>query len=209
MRPLLLGLGNPLLCDDAVGLEAAVEVHRLLGARCLELRLESAGGLELLELLAGRPAAVIIDSLLAEGVPAGTLLRLDLERSRASLRTGGTHALGLLEGLELGRRLGWAMPDPLRVYAVAVEDPFTFGEGLSPAVAAALPGLAARIAREVGPVGESGREQEPEAPREPAPGPAPTGLTWARRPPAGGAARAGSGCRPWCARGPRRRRRGS
>jgi len=147
----ILGLGNPLLGDDAVGLEVAARVHAWLGSPAIALRLEAAGGVEIMERLAGFRHAVIVDAIVTEGGRPGDLYLLDLEGSLGTFRTGPAHALGLLEGLELGRRLGWVMPDDLRVYAIEVEDPFTFREGLSPSVRAALPDITTRIVREIGP----------------------------------------------------------
>ncbi len=146
---LVVGLGNPFLRDDAAGILLAREVRRLLGGVGVEFREAATGGLELLELLEGRAGAVVIDAVLLEGEEPGRLFLLDLEGPLADHFDGGTHHLGLLEGLELARRLGIPMPSFLRVYALQVEDPFTFGEDLTPRVREALPRAARRIAREI------------------------------------------------------------
>ncbi|MBM4059922.1 MAG: hydrogenase maturation protease [Planctomycetes bacterium] len=146
-RVVVLGLGNPLLRDDGVGPELAARVHALLGGGC-ELRQEAVGGIELLEILGGFDSAVVIDAIRSEAGEPGELYRLDLTGSRVPV-PGNAHAFGLLEAIELGRRLGLPMPARLRVYAVEVADPFTFGTAFTPAVAAALPELARRIARAV------------------------------------------------------------
>ncbi len=145
---LIVGLGNPLLCDDGAGILLAREVHRLLGDERVELREAAVGGLELMDLLEGRERAVVIDSILLEDEEPGELFLLDLEGPLAESFDGGSHHLGLLEGLEVARRLRIPMPGYLKVYALQVEDPFTFREGLTPKVAAALPSAAEKIARE-------------------------------------------------------------
>jgi len=147
----LVGLGNPLLGDDAAGILLAGEVHRLLGDDKIELREAAVGGLELMDLLEGRERAVVVDSILLEGEEPGELFLLDLEGPLAERFDGGSHHLGLLEGLEVARRLGIPMPSFLRVYAIQVEDSFTFREGLTPRVEKALPYAAERIVKEVGP----------------------------------------------------------
>ena len=101
--------------------------------------------------MAGFDRGVVVDGTCSDGGRAGALYEIDLESTRVPLPAGATHAFGLLEALELGRRIGFVMPRWLRVYAVEVADPFTFGEQLSPGVRSALPRLAARIARAVGP----------------------------------------------------------
>ncbi len=147
---LIVGLGNPLLGDDGAGILLAREAHRLLGDPGVELREAAVGGLELVDLLEGRKRAVVVDSILLEDARPGELFLLDLEGPLAERFDGGSHHLGLLEGLEVARRLGIPMPEKLRVYAIQVEDPFTFREGPTPRVEAAIPSAARRIAAEAG-----------------------------------------------------------
>jgi hydrogenase maturation protease len=144
VRAVVLGLGNPLLRDDGVGPALAARVVALLGD-AVELRQEAVGGVELLEILAGYDVAVVIDAICTGDGRPGSLYRVHQDGVQMSL-PANTHAFGLLEAMELGRRLGLAMPRRLVVWAVGVADPFTFGTELSPPVAAALPRLARRIA---------------------------------------------------------------
>ncbi len=59
-----------------------------------------------------------------------------------------SHGLGLLEALALGRELGLRMPGDVILYALVVEDPFTFGGGMTPAVRAGVPIAADSILRQ-------------------------------------------------------------
>jgi hydrogenase maturation protease len=54
------------------------------------------------------------------------------------------HFAGLPEMLDLAERLGLDFPRRVRILAVEVLDPWTIGGPMTPAVAAALPGLCAR-----------------------------------------------------------------
>ena len=78
----------------------------------------------------------------------GDCYLLDLDGSKPSQRTGRTHEVGLLEGLEFGRKVGMEMPDHLRVYAVEVADPFTFGSEMTPEVQDAVSSVAEHILSE-------------------------------------------------------------
>jgi Ni,Fe-hydrogenase maturation factor len=61
--------------------------------------------------------------------------------------TGRTpHFVGVSETLALGKQLGLAMPEQVRIFAIEVEDPFTLGTAMTPALEAALPGIVQRIA---------------------------------------------------------------
>ena len=145
---IIIGLGNPILTDDAVGLAVARLLHERLGGANVDFREASVGGIELVELLAGYKKAIIVDAIKTQGGRVGDCYLLDLEGSKPSRRTGMTHEVGLLEGLEFGRRVGMEMPSCLRVYAVEVADPFTFGTEMTADVQAAVPAVAEQILSE-------------------------------------------------------------
>jgi len=141
----IVGLGNPILTDDAVGLVVARRVHERLADPDVDLREACVGGIQLVEMLAGYDKAVIVDAIRTKEGRIGDHYLLDLEGSRSSQRTGMTHEIGLLEGLELGRSLGMHMPTSLRVYAVEVADPYTFGTEMTEELKAAVPHIVERI----------------------------------------------------------------
>ena len=117
-------------------------MHEHLSDPGVELLEAAVGGMQLVEMLAGYDSAIIIDAIRTEGGRVGDYYLLDLQGPRSSLRTGMTHEIGLLEGLELARSLGMHIPDHLRVYAVEVADPFTFGTEMTDEVKAAVPLIA-------------------------------------------------------------------
>ena len=142
---LLLGLGNDILTDDAVGLHVVHELQReLAGNPAIDCRETTEMGLALLDFITGYRAVAIVDSIQTGKEATGFLHELDA----AALKqlTGRTpHFVGVSETLALGRQLGLAMPEQVRIYAIEVEDPFTLGTALTPALQAALPGIVARI----------------------------------------------------------------
>jgi len=136
---LILGLGNDILTDDAIGLEVVRELARRLdGEDQVDVRETMEMGLALLDFFAGYRAVILVDSIQTGRFPAGTAHEVDW----ASLKplTGRTpHFLGVGETLALGRRLGLAMPREVRIVAVEVEDPFTLGTRMTPRLQAAFP----------------------------------------------------------------------
>jgi hydrogenase maturation protease len=149
-KVLLLGLGNDLLTDDAIGLHVARQLQcRFEGHPAIHVRETTEMGLALLDFLTGYPAVVIVDSIQTGQAPPGFVHELEA----ASLKelTGRTpHFLGVGETLALGRLLELPMPAEVTIYAIEVEDPFTLGTQLTPALQAALPGIVERIAAAVG-----------------------------------------------------------
>ncbi|MCD6331563.1 MAG: hydrogenase maturation protease [Thermoplasmata archaeon] len=65
MYSVIVGVGNPLLGDDAVGLEVA---KRLKGNVNADVKLAIAGGLELAEMIAEYDLAIIIDAFKGKGI---------------------------------------------------------------------------------------------------------------------------------------------
>lgn len=147
MRTLVLGLGNELAGDDAVGHLAARAVGERLAcegrAHVAEVVESSASGLALLEVLAGYDTAVVIDAIRSGRRPPGTIVEMDL-RDVGRVVAPSTHQAGLAELAAVAERLGLTFPASTRVLAIEVVDPFTLGAGLSAPVAAALPELVRR-----------------------------------------------------------------
>jgi hydrogenase maturation protease len=143
-RAVILGVGNPVLTDDAVGLHVAGRAREILGERPdVVVRESERGGLDLVELLEGFDVAVLVDALLAPGRPAGSILRLDVDGAGATTHLHGAHGVDLPTAVALGRRLGVAMPARVWIVGVVVEDALTLGEALTPAVAESVEPAAA------------------------------------------------------------------
>ena len=145
-KVLLLGLGNDILTDDAIGLNVVRHLREsLAGDDRIEVRETMEMGLALLDFLVGYRAVVIVDSIQTGQAPAGTILELDATGLKQI--TGRTpHFLGVGETLALGRVLGLPVPGCVKIFAVEVEDPFTLGTQMTPVLQHALPGIAERVA---------------------------------------------------------------
>jgi hydrogenase maturation protease len=142
---LILGLGNDILTDDAVGLHVVRQLQRRLAGRPgVDIRETTEMGLALLDFITGYAAVVIVDSIQTGRQAPGFLH--ELEAAALTQATGRTpHFLGVSETLALGRRLGLPMPERVKVFAVEVEDPFTLGTEMTPAIRSALPLAVERV----------------------------------------------------------------
>jgi hydrogenase maturation protease len=146
MRTLVLGLGNPLVSDDSVGLRVAAELKRRLADRPdLEIGEDYWGGLRLMERMIGFDRAVVIDAI-CTGAPPGTIHRLTPD-AVPTQRSASAHDVNLPTALAFGRRAGAKLPADENVLLVAIEaeDILTFSEECTPAVQAAV----GRAVREV------------------------------------------------------------
>ena len=142
---LLLGLGNDILTDDAVGLHVVHALQReLAGHPAIDVRETTEMGLALLDFITGYATVVIVDAIQTGRAAPGSLHELDA--TALQHLTGRTpHFVGVSETLALGRQLGLAMPAQVKIFAIEVEDPFTLGTAMTPALQAALPGIVDRV----------------------------------------------------------------
>jgi hydrogenase maturation protease len=155
----VIGLGSPFLTDDGVGPRVVRELARqgFSGARLVEAH---AGGLLLVEELAGTSRAVIVDALMDERRRPGEVVVAGIDG--ATNNASCSHDCDLAQALALGRALGLALPDDGAVFLVGIVagDVHTFGQTLSPAVEAAVSGACAEVRARL--TGE-GRETAAEA----------------------------------------------
>ena len=139
MKTLVLGLGNELLSDDAVGLLVAGEVEKAIGLPGVEVKTTQSAGFRLVELLVGYDKAIVVDAIISDRAPAGEVYWLDLDDLVRPLRAVANHNIHLADALELGRKLNQPMPQEVRVLAIEVEDNLTLRESVGDVAMAAVP----------------------------------------------------------------------
>lgn len=150
---LVLGMGNPILSDDGVGLLVAERVRALPLPDDVEVRVSEIAGLRLLELVRGFTRVIIIDAIKSpaeSGREPGEVVRYGAADFKGGQRYGSAHSIGLATALELGNNLGYEMPDDVTVFAIEAVDVETFGEELSAPVAAAAERVQALVLEELG-----------------------------------------------------------
>jgi hydrogenase maturation protease len=153
MSTLLLGMGNPILSDDAVGVRLATDfAHRLQGIPDLVVEPDcSVGGLNLLDVFRGHSRAIVLDSLHTVGGQPGRWYAFDADALRETMHLTNVHDANFATALELGHRLGLVLPRPsaVHIFAVEVADVSTFSEQMTPALERSYPVFAAEIFHEV------------------------------------------------------------
>jgi len=160
VRTLLLGMGNPLLRDDAVGVRLASHLAARFGrSPGLDVIEEcSVGGLNLIDVVAGYDRLIVIDSIKTRGGRPGGWYRFTAAALQNTMNLSNVHDANFATALELGRRMGTPLPDDgeVHVFAVEVDDNLTFSETMTPALEAAYPELLEEIGSEVGAILEEG-----------------------------------------------------
>lgn len=154
-KAVVVGLGNPLLSDDGVGIYAArLLAERLAGAPVV-VEESSWGGMRFLDLLAGFERAIIVDAIQWRHGPPGTVYRLAVDDAVPTVRAMSFHDVSLGTALALGRKVGIPLPTEIVFLAVEAGDVLTVAEGCSPEVEAALPEVVRQVLEQLAAWGDA------------------------------------------------------
>ena len=150
MKTIILGLGNPILSDDGVGNRVALELEdRVAERQDVAVMETSMSGLSLIDLLAGYDKAIIVDAIQTAGGKAGQIYRLAPDAFNNTRHASSPHDVNFATALELGSKLGIAMPKQIVIYAIEVTDTSTFGEEFTPKVKKAIPKCVESVIKEL------------------------------------------------------------
>jgi hydrogenase maturation protease len=146
-RTLILGLGNPLRRDDGLGPRIVAELERLELPQSVSAIDGGIGGLGLLHYLEEWERVLVVD--VAElGLQPGRYVRFTPREARLRETGAGfsVHDAGLGQAIDLGMALGRQLAE-IVIYGL---QPATmdWGQGLSPAVEAAVPDLVQAVLKE-------------------------------------------------------------
>ena len=139
MKTLVLGLGNPILSDDAIGIKVAHEIDKELNNPEITVAEAYEGGLNLLDLIVGYDQVIIVDAIQTRNGKVGQIYRLEPADFSFSKHTSSPHTTNLATALELGRMINLAIPQKITIFAVEVDDVSTFGERCTCEVEKAIP----------------------------------------------------------------------
>ncbi len=153
MRVKVIGIGQSLRGDDAAGLEAVRQWQnkypKTANNPLVSVETRELPGLELLDMLEGAGAAILVDAVRSSN-PPGTLRVLRPEDLAAfTTDSASAHGLGVAETLNLGRMLSPSLAD-CQVTLIGIEvGRVNMGAGLSAEVEAAVKEIVDLIEKEV------------------------------------------------------------
>ena len=139
MKTLILGLGNPILSDDSIGLRVARELEIGLNRPDVTVMETGVAGLDFLDLLLGYDRAIIIDAIQTQGGKVGQVYRFEPEAFDATRHASTPHDVNFATALELGNRLSLDLPQRISIFAIEVQNVSSYSEECTPEVLAAIP----------------------------------------------------------------------
>lgn len=144
---LVLGIGNPIRCDDAIGLELAkrfrsnLKIHNSSLRDCIDVLEITSSGLDVIDLLDGYDKVVIVDSIITKSGIVGDVYSLTApEINIPTTHSFSKHNISLFGALELGAKTYPSFPERENILFVAieVEKNDEFGEGFSDKIQARM-----------------------------------------------------------------------
>ena len=156
MRTIVIGLGNPILTDDGVGVLVAEQVEKQLTEierHRITVTEASVGGLRLMELMVGFQHVVLIDAIVSQnGSVPGTFKKFNLDDLRSITPTqhiASAHDTTLVTALDAGRMIGLDLPEDIMIFAIEVENVLDFSDIPTPAVAESVLPVTSAVLREL------------------------------------------------------------
>jgi hydrogenase maturation protease len=148
---LLIGLGNPIMGDDGVGIYVVRMLKQKFQSKSnLEFKELSVGGLRLVEEMLGYEEVIIVDSIESDASQVGQIREFSPGQFKDTEQTSSPHVTNFATAFELYRKLEPSeIPDKVRIFTIGISSEFTFREGLSPSVQEAASKLVGMIGREI------------------------------------------------------------
>ena len=139
MRTLVLGIGSPIKCDDAIGLRVLSELSTMK-LEGVDLEEACCSGLDLIEIMIDYDRVILIDAILDSGHPPGTVMELGVEAFEDTVHGGNPHEANIATTIELGKRLAPdRFPRVFHFVAVEVNDVETVSDEMTPEIEAVIP----------------------------------------------------------------------
>jgi len=143
-KTVVLGLGNPYLGDDGVGIAVVAELQRRNMGRSFLVRAHQTFDLWLLSEYSGASKLIIVDAVRSGSAP-GTVTEYDIAPRPGPLSSlPGLHSLELHDLVDFASRMG-LLSCPVTIIGIEPKD-CEVGEGLSPEVERAIPEVVALVA---------------------------------------------------------------
>jgi len=139
MKTIVLGVGNPILQDDGVGLHVIEALRQQLTNPLVTVETAFTGGMNLLDMIRGYEKVILIDAVKQNDSEPGEVKRFLLSDFH-SVHSCNPHDVSLSEALDLAEQLGEKhLPLKIILIGITVKNTYEFGEHLSNEVSSAIP----------------------------------------------------------------------
>lgn len=150
MEILVLGIGNNIKKDDAIGLKIVEKIKPKIRTKKAEIDFKTSisGRILLIDEIEDYDKVFLIDSIKTDNGEIGDWYSLNPEDIEKESGFFASHNINLGMMKEIGETMGQNMPQ-IKIIAIEVENPFEFGENLTKKVKNQLKPLTEEIAEHI------------------------------------------------------------
>ena len=146
---LVIGLGSPIMTDDAIGLEVVQEIEDM-ALDGIETRQEAIGGLDIIPVMWGYKHVIIVDAIQTGSYEPGTIMFFNPEDFNDTIGDASAHDINLATAMRIGREMEpEMMPDEVCFVAIEAEDIGTVNEGMTPKLVEAKPSAVKAVLHQI------------------------------------------------------------
>ena len=139
MKTIVIGVGNPILSNDGVGIHIAKKLQHEVSDPDVVIDTAYTGGFNLVEMMKGFDKAILIDTVHETKAKTGEVRRYELS-DLPRCHSGNPHDASLPEAFHLMKTLGeTCLPQQVIIVGVVSNSPPVFGEHIDPLISLAVP----------------------------------------------------------------------
>jgi len=131
---LILGLGNDILSDDAIGPKLVYRLEEEIKKPGLEFQTSALGGLEIVEIIRDFEKVIIIDAIKTTDGEAGTVYHFTPEDFTETLHASNFHDVSFLTALKLAEKMEITTPSSVDIFAIEILEDLEFSDEFSPLI---------------------------------------------------------------------------
>ncbi len=131
---LILGLGNELLCDDAIGIHLVSEFEKLFPSPAIHFKTSCTGGLEIVEIITGYNQVIIIDAIKTQNGVPGRVYHFTLSDFKNTSHVSSFHDISFLTALKFADYVDIKIPENIHILAVEIVEDMLFSDQFSASI---------------------------------------------------------------------------
>lgn len=132
---LILGIGNDILSDDAIGPKLVKRLKAELQLNEVSFCSLAKGGMEIIEFISDYEKVVLIDAIRTNEMDPGTVFHMTPDDFQETLHLSSFHDMSFLTALEFAKRMNMQVPNQIDIIAIEIVEDLTFSDDFSPIIA--------------------------------------------------------------------------
>ena len=128
---LILGIGNDILTDDGIGPKLCDSLRDEWKDENLRFEKLNVGGMEVLEFIQEYKRVIFIDAIKTWNGKIGDVYYFTPGNFKETLHLSNLHDVNFITALELGKKLGFQVPEEMHIIAVEIKEDMVFSEDFS------------------------------------------------------------------------------